>query len=52
MKAVALTHHLPIEDPHSLFDVEFPKPAAPGGHDLLVRVEAGFGNSKIGRAHV
>ena len=39
MKAVALTHYLPITDPQSLFDTELPKPA-PAGHDLLVRVEA------------
>ncbi|MBB6243363.1 NADPH:quinone reductase-like Zn-dependent oxidoreductase [Rhodanobacter sp. MP1X3] len=39
MKAVALTHYLPIDDPRSLIDVELPKPVA-GGHDLLVRVEA------------
>lgn len=40
MKAVALTRYLPIDDPQSLIDVELPKPAAPAGHDLLVRVEA------------
>lgn len=40
MKAVALTRYLPIDDPQSLVDVEIPKPAAPAGHDLLVRVEA------------
>jgi zinc-binding alcohol dehydrogenase family protein len=40
MKAVALTRYLPIDDPQSLFDVELPKPSAPAGHDLLVRVEA------------
>jgi len=39
MKAVALTHYLPIDDPRSLIDVELPKPVA-RGHDLLVRVEA------------
>ena len=39
MKAVALTHYLPIDDPRSLIDVELPKPIA-RGHDLLVRVEA------------
>lgn len=39
MKAVALTHYLPIEDPRSLIDVELPTPV-PGDHDLLVRVEA------------
>ena len=40
MKAVALTHYLPIADPQSLFDIELPSPAAPTGHDLLVRVKA------------
>ncbi|HJR72358.1 MAG TPA: zinc-binding alcohol dehydrogenase family protein [Luteimonas sp.] len=40
MKAVALTRYLPIDDPQSLIDVELPKPDAPAGHDLLVRVEA------------
>ncbi len=39
MKAVALTRYLPIDDPHSLFDVELPRPE-PGEHDLLVRVAA------------
>jgi NADPH2:quinone reductase len=39
MKAVALTRYLPIDDPQSLVDVELPQPV-PGGHDLLVRVEA------------
>lgn len=39
MKAVALTHYLPIDDPQSLLDVELPDPVATG-HDLLVRVEA------------
>jgi NADPH2:quinone reductase len=39
MKAVALTHYLPIDDPNSLLDVELPKPV-PAAHDLLVRVEA------------
>jgi NADPH2:quinone reductase len=39
MKAVALTHYLPIADLQSLFDVDLPKPSA-SGHDLLVRVEA------------
>lgn len=40
MKAVALTRYLPIEHPESLLDVELPKPAAPTGHDLLVKVAA------------
>jgi zinc-binding alcohol dehydrogenase family protein len=39
MKAVALTHYLPITDPQALFDTELPKPA-PSGRDLLVRIEA------------
>lgn len=39
VKAVALTHYLPISDPQSLFDTELPTPL-PGTHDLLVRVEA------------
>jgi zinc-binding alcohol dehydrogenase family protein len=39
MKAIALTHYLPISDPQSLFDVELPKPV-PSGNDLLIRVEA------------
>ena len=45
MKAVALTRYLPIDDPQSLLDVELPKPSAPTGHDLLVRVEAVSVNS-------
>lgn len=40
MKAVATLHPLPIDDPQSLRDLELPPPPAPGGHDLLVRVEA------------
>jgi NADPH:quinone reductase len=39
MKAVALTHYLPIDDPQSLLDVELPKPQI-GPQDLLVRVQA------------
>ena len=39
MKAVALTEHLPISDPQSLFDIELPTPL-PTNHDVLVRVEA------------
>lgn len=39
MKAVALTHYLPINDSQSLFDIELPKPI-PSARDLLVRVEA------------
>ncbi|MBB4130279.1 MULTISPECIES: zinc-binding alcohol dehydrogenase family protein [unclassified Xanthomonas] len=40
MKAVAITRHLPIDDPDALCDMELPAPAAPSGYDLLVRVEA------------
>ncbi len=40
MKAVGLTHYLPIENPDSLIDVEIPHPGQPQGQDLLVRVEA------------
>ncbi|MCL4114535.1 UNVERIFIED_CONTAM: hypothetical protein GTU68_057384 [Idotea baltica] len=39
MKAVALTHYLPIDNPRSLTDVELDKPT-PTGHDLLVSVKA------------
>lgn len=39
MKAVALKHYLPIEDPNSFLDVELDKPS-PEGHDLLVAVKA------------
>ncbi|AML50146.1 zinc-binding alcohol dehydrogenase family protein [Falsihalocynthiibacter arcticus] len=39
MKAVALTHYLPITDPNSFLDVELPKPTALG-RDLLVAVKA------------
>jgi zinc-binding alcohol dehydrogenase family protein len=39
MKAIALTHYLPITDPKSLFDIELPKPE-PSGRDLLVSVKA------------
>ncbi|HSM81608.1 MAG TPA: zinc-binding alcohol dehydrogenase family protein [Nodosilinea sp.] len=39
MKAVALTHYLPISDPRSLVDIDLPDPT-PTGHDVLVRVEA------------
>lgn len=39
MKAVALTHYLPIEDPSSFLDVELPAPVA-AGRDLLVAVQA------------
>lgn len=39
MKAVGLTHYLPISDEQSLQDLMLPRPEAQG-HDLLVRVEA------------
>ncbi|MEM8931688.1 MAG: alcohol dehydrogenase catalytic domain-containing protein, partial [Acidobacteriota bacterium] len=39
MKAVGLTHYLPITDDASLVDLDLPKPEATG-HDLLVAVRA------------
>lgn len=39
MKAVGLTHYLPIEDPKSFLDVELDKPT-PNGRDILVSVKA------------
>lgn len=39
MKAVALTHYLPVSNPDSLMDVELSAPAV-SGKDILVRVEA------------
>lgn len=39
MKAVGLTHYLPIDDPKSLMDLELEKPQ-PSGHDLLIEVRA------------
>ncbi len=39
MKAVALTRHLPIDEPDALQDLRLPRPQ-PGPRDLLVRVEA------------
>ncbi|MDN6297396.1 MAG: zinc-binding alcohol dehydrogenase family protein [Halomonas sp.] len=39
MKAVALTHYLPVENPEAFLDVELPKPE-PLGHDVLVSVRA------------
>ncbi len=39
MKAVALTHYLPIENPQAFIDVELPKPVV-SGRDLLVSVKA------------
>ncbi|MDB5726704.1 MAG: Zn-dependent oxidoreductase-quinone reductase [Novosphingobium sp.] len=35
MKAVALTHYLPVSDPEAFIDVDLPKPV-PRGHDILV----------------
>jgi len=40
VKAVVWREPLPAADPRALVDAEIPSPAAPGGHDLLVRVEA------------
>lgn len=39
MKAVALTHYLPLDHPEALFDAELPLPLAQG-RDLLVAVHA------------
>ena len=39
MKAVALTHYLPVDNPNAFLDVELPKPSATG-RDLLVAVKA------------
>lgn len=39
MKAVALTHYLPLDDAAALFDTELPLPQ-PHGRDLLVAVHA------------
>jgi len=39
MKAVGLTHYLPIDDPNSFLDVELEKPTA-AGRDILVSVKA------------
>ncbi|MCY0146958.1 zinc-binding alcohol dehydrogenase family protein [Hoeflea sp. G2-23] len=39
MKAVALTHYLPVENPDAFLDVDLPKPTATG-RDLLVAVKA------------
>ena len=39
MKAVGLTHYLPIEDPNSFLDVELKKPTSTG-RDILVSVKA------------
>nr|WP_256199469.1 alcohol dehydrogenase catalytic domain-containing protein [Verrucomicrobium spinosum] len=39
MKAIALTHYLPIADEKSLFDTDLPMPH-PTGRDLLVKVLA------------
>lgn len=40
MKAIGLTHYLPVSNPDSLLDVELPAPAAPQGQDLLIQVQA------------
>ncbi len=53
MKAVALTHYLPVEDENAFLDVELPKPTA-AGRDLLVAVQAVSVNpvdTKIRRAN-
>ena len=39
MKAVGLTHYLPVENPNAFLDVELEKPRA-AGHDILVAVKA------------
>ncbi len=39
MKAVALTHYLPIENPNAFLDLELPLPTA-SGRDLLVEIKA------------
>jgi NADPH:quinone reductase len=39
MKAVALEHYLPVDDPNAFLDVELPTPVA-AGRDLLVAVKA------------
>jgi len=39
MKAVGLTHYLPIDDPNAFIDIELPKPE-PDGRDILVSVRA------------
>lgn len=39
MKAIGYTQSLPINNPHSLVDIELPKPSA-SGHDLLVQVKS------------
>lgn len=40
MKAIGLTHYLPIDEPDALLDLTLPVPAAPSGQDLLVQVQA------------
>jgi len=39
MKAVALTHYLPVQDPKAFLDVDLDKPS-PEGRDVLVAVKA------------
>lgn len=40
MRAVGLTHYLPIQREDSLMDIEVEKPGAPSGRDILVKIEA------------
>jgi len=40
MKAVGLYKHLPIEDPHSLVDLDIQETNHPIGQDLLVSIKA------------
>lgn len=40
MKAILANEPLPVSDPRALVDAEVPDPAAPQGHDILVRIEA------------
>ncbi|WP_340160725.1 zinc-binding alcohol dehydrogenase family protein [uncultured Hoeflea sp.] len=39
MKAVALTHYLPVTDPNAFLDMDLPRPT-PSGRDILVAVKA------------
>ena len=40
MKAIGLTHYLPVSDERSLLDIALPLPHPTSSHDLLVKVEA------------
>jgi len=40
MKAVGFSASLPADHPEALVDLDLPEPAAPAGHDILVRVKA------------